>query len=195
MRKIYSSAKQLVVWLGHSDELSKLAMKIFATIAEISESHGRGAILRNVRFRAASLESNSFTVTHSLVDSIEIFISPRDIKAVLHWAKRSYWYRVWIIQEIILARQLVIYCGENTCSATDVLDFASILSRSTRLSTDLWVEVCPWSNICDTGMAFQVIRCRRARYFATPLRDWILMCKHSRCTEPYDSIYAFLGIA
>jgi hypothetical protein len=195
MGKIYSSAKQVVVWLGHPDELSKLAMKIFAAVAEISATMGRGAILGKVRFRAASSESNGFTVSHSLSGDTRILISPRELKAVRHWANRSYWYRVWIIQEIILARQLVIYCGESTCSATAVLDFASILSRSTRPSTDLWAEGCPWSSICDTGMAFKVVTCRRARYFATPLRDWIIMCRYSTCTEPYDSIYAFLGVA
>ena len=41
----------------------------------------------------------------------EIGLSKRWYKAWIHLYERSYWSRPWVVQEIILARQVILFCG------------------------------------------------------------------------------------
>ena len=47
----------------------------------------------------------------------------RKIEAVLRLCNRPYWRRLWIIQEVILARNAMLHCGKNSASWDDFSKF------------------------------------------------------------------------
>ncbi|KAK8062031.1 hypothetical protein PG994_008397 [Apiospora phragmitis] len=95
MRDIYRNAETVRVWLGRASETSPVAMRW------IDES--------------ASRHRSRFGVPGCLAD----YASPEDVRrsqtrrwrALLSLLERPYWRRVWIVQEIVLAKNLRLQCG------------------------------------------------------------------------------------
>lgn len=87
MRKIYSNARSVSVWLGKADASfdSDIAMEHLAT-----------------RTPCDAGKSN-----------VDNFWSLRQAKAILAFCEMNYWRRMWIIQEIMFAKQVTIYCGSK----------------------------------------------------------------------------------
>lgn len=91
MRDIYTSAKSVVVWLGPETNDSNTALNY---ICETFDRKKRAStILR--RKRPAPLWDS--TVETSVIDILD----------------RPYWRRLWVVQEILLARKIHILCGSR----------------------------------------------------------------------------------
>jgi hypothetical protein len=85
MRQIYSRASEVVVWLGPAEGDSDLRMKLL---------------------------NDCFSSTDSGLGLYASMNFPLHAKnAVINILVRKYWKRIWIIQEVLVARALYIYCG------------------------------------------------------------------------------------
>jgi hypothetical protein len=87
MRRIYTHAHSVWVWLGEADDLthSDIGMRYIRT----GEPFGD----REVNY--------------------EKLWNPRKARAVLGLCERGYWKRIWILQEIMLARKATVICGDQ----------------------------------------------------------------------------------
>jgi hypothetical protein len=94
MRQIYSSANRTVVWLGPRDEDSDSAFVICAQIS--NEAHSPVPDPK-------SSEVTSTASSHAAID--------KNYGSVLNLLKRSWWRRVWVVQEIVLAKKALVVCG------------------------------------------------------------------------------------
>ncbi|KAE9369831.1 HET-domain-containing protein, partial [Stipitochalara longipes BDJ] len=88
MREIYSKAKRTIVWLGEPEADSDLAM----TFLKKLETHPAPE-----EFALNTLNSIQ---DDTLYDSLQSLL-----------VKRPYWRRLWIIQELFCARDVVVHCG------------------------------------------------------------------------------------
>jgi hypothetical protein len=96
MRMIYESAEPVIAWIGESKENSDLAM---AFIANFTGSESDMDYMRqNVREQAS-----------------ETWVALSNL-----WS-RPYWERVWVIQEVAVARKVQIVCG-NVSISLDALE-------------------------------------------------------------------------
>ena len=59
-------------------------------------------------------------------DSADTSLSTKELsrrkKIMLSFIERPYWRRTWIVQEILIARKLVIHCGSDTMNWIDFVD-------------------------------------------------------------------------
>ncbi|RWA10708.1 hypothetical protein EKO27_g4385 [Xylaria grammica] len=95
MNTIYSEAKEVAVWLGPSANGSDSVMKAIRGCSELGGIGGRfGLMSRGLKLK----------IHHKKLDAL---------------LRRPYWDRLWIVQEIVLAKALGIYCGDSRCSAAD----------------------------------------------------------------------------
>ena len=78
MRKIYSSARQVIIWLGPATHQTAPAIHYI----------------------------NSF-IGEKQLDVIPPFVR----HTVLDMCRQAYWTRIWIVQEVIAARQITVICG------------------------------------------------------------------------------------
>jgi hypothetical protein len=96
MGRIYSEANNVLMWIGQESSDSDLAMGLLSEIQKLT-------ILEE-------LDSKKF-------QSIVFDASYND-----HWTalkqllNRPYWSRVWILQEVILSKQAILYCGSRNVS-------------------------------------------------------------------------------
>lgn len=92
--------------------------------------------------------------------------------------KRDYWRRLWIVQELELAKQIKILCGP------DILGFRDFSLLPWR---DNWEEHL----VCIEGFVYRIARGWRAR---SPLWKTISKYINALCADPRDHVYALLSI-
>ena len=102
MRHIYRQAKRVLSWLGQADKdtyfafslIERWADAILATFPRL-ESWPDGKAMREA------------------VKSIERLFDYEEWAAFATFAKKTYWERVWILQEVTLARHCLLICGRH----------------------------------------------------------------------------------
>lgn len=94
MVNIYANAIETVAWLGKAADNSDLALDLMHILSnyDAGQDTWENAMKRQDQLEEVAAYADHWT-------ALEIFLS------------RPYWNRVWIIQEIVFARQLLICCG------------------------------------------------------------------------------------
>jgi hypothetical protein len=102
MADTYRSASGVLVWLGESDEISQQAIQLIIVLAALPADVRRAMNPENMQ--------NADAVASSLGDSI----TPGHWKSLELFFNRTWFTRVWIIQEVILAEKVNLLCGTDT---------------------------------------------------------------------------------
>ena len=102
MGEIYSKATETIAWLGVGVDNSGKALQLIDVLAISPVKDGHNPLL-DERNQALKWLNND----------------PTGTKYEHHWAallklyQRSYWNRVWIIQEIVFAKKILVVCGSK----------------------------------------------------------------------------------
>ncbi|KAF2675777.1 HET-domain-containing protein [Lentithecium fluviatile CBS 122367] len=190
MPEIYRAAWTVVVWLGDSTPRSTLALQFVRDL---------------VTFKDASCERE---LEHSLREDPH-FLGSLQWLGLHELMERPYWYRLWIIQEVVMGgARAQIRCGNFA------LDWATFCCGISVLQEHLWLvkDECLQEDIRSTS--------------AQPISAWIttslhlvyrelsrLSCSGSRkdaenpsfgrlldlacgaqCLDPRDKVYALIGL-
>jgi hypothetical protein len=97
MTMIYEQATEAVVWLGLAFEDSDLAIQL---VHELYQHHESTEWITE-RFSNPDMKQK----LESLADLFE----------------RNYWRRIWIVQELTVAKEIVFYCGDSSIEAKRLL--------------------------------------------------------------------------
>lgn len=112
MGKIFSQAEEVISWLGPgSDRIARLFGRVMSSSLcheyESRSNHTSGSIYESADHARSALRSASKPFDEVWGnDSYEDFRSDLLTLAVV-----GYWYRSWIVQEVVLAREISILCG------------------------------------------------------------------------------------
>lgn len=115
MGDIYSSAKRVIAWIGEGDDDSDLAMDVFRRILTVGENQNVATVQESGRTPIGL----HIIKTRGNSDNRRNCIDISDMMAIIMWSSRSYWHRLWIVQELNLARNLTITVGERSISGED----------------------------------------------------------------------------
>jgi hypothetical protein len=88
MRTIYERAENVVIWLGSSSGSVSRTFSLLETIYEI--------------------RSSKTFVADMLQDKTNI----KSLEGIIKLYRRPYWYRIWVIQEVISAKKATVMCGK-----------------------------------------------------------------------------------
>lgn len=166
MQKIYKRASRVIIWLGSAKDDSDLAMDLLHMM-ETSRIDERQIVesqdLNRVAWRAA----------------------------LLALCQRSYWYRVWIMQEICLAPEYIVHCGSKSIPGTVFDESIKSLSRS-RDNDDAWHDALKETLAIRHITIFRYWAQRGYRFRLGQCMD---ICLDSFiATEPRDFIYGIRGL-
>lgn len=153
------------------------------------------------------LATNSSERAMHIID--RLYRSPSDLDQlrpdILHGThalcSRSYWQRLWIIQEIYLAKELQIYCGRDNVSGKAFEAFFLACSKYQFSKHADLVSQIRQSIALDAHMARRVDRLRDHKPFSLQghidFQAWLQVAveKEFLCSEPRDIIYALLGLS
>jgi hypothetical protein len=114
----------------------------------------------------------------SLIHNLKDLASEEDGSAVKDLLARPYWSRLWIVQEVILARDILVLCGSSMTSWSRFEDF-------------LKGDFLFWNS--DSHPAGNLIR-TRLETRAPLLFEAILRFKENECKDPRDKVYGLVGL-
>ena len=139
MSEIYSHAESVIVWLGVEDEYAAPA---FEAIEKIEEENTE----KSPSFMAwlTYIYTGSTAIFDAEVVAANILASlnyPRKIVkdgvAISHLLERTWWSRVWIVQELALSKEVLMVCGSLQIDFLDTFVFQLPTFRVPDSFTDL----------------------------------------------------------
>ena len=186
MKTIYTNASIVRVWLGESTEGSDEAMRILNVLG-----HGNPPRLANVRIDGRALDMG-------------------DVGNLRDLLTRSWWRRIRVQQEFVLASRLAMHCGSQCLNhetlSKFVVDIFEIISGWDYSPYDDTVLQEMWKGFSNLVYFLSMRRTHdhfthterlpgdvqyRMSYFLQSL----CMGRDYGCANPRDSIYGLLGLA
>lgn len=170
MKLIYTNASDVYVWLGGEADDSKIAMSFL--------SRGGPKPLR-------PRGSGFFPVW-----------TPREARALVELCERPYWRRMWIIQEVIHAENIRVWCGDQSA---DWLAFDKLYGSLKTLDDMGWathhrhaIAVLQSSALT---MVWQRAHWRHPETPVPTLQTLVEVFQEWKCSDLRDKVYALVGIA
>ncbi|PMD23285.1 hypothetical protein NA56DRAFT_644186 [Hyaloscypha hepaticicola] len=157
MGQIYSFAKSVFVWLGLHADGSEHFFESGPVDNQFQLKGGGG--------------------TPGLSTSISTKVATN---APISLYSRAYWVRTWIVQEIVLALRVDVFCGDRFCNWYFFISHTREKSEYDRTASDYAIR-----NI----MAFRDMGQRM------PLRRLLFRFHMTQCFDPRDLVYSLLNIA
>lgn len=115
--------------------------------------------------------------------------------ALVRFLERSYWTRIWVVQEYLLAQDITIHCGCETVDGRDLdMAFNSILQFKVEEHVQYPSYFKEIIKSIDNSVGKRIIQRRRDGGKQT-LADLIEATKSSKCHDPHDRIYAIIALA
>jgi hypothetical protein len=167
IRQIYSKARSFWVWLGEADEdtHSDTVMRFLASRKPLHDTHF----------------------------NIGISLSPAEARAILALCERMYRKRIWIIQEVMLAKHAKILCGNKQLEWARLQDFLEDLRAI--LDRGGAIRITRVSDILDSTAA-GVVRAKSKWNDKPQSLIFLLELYREHLSSDYrDKVYALHGLA
>ncbi|KAG5757579.1 hypothetical protein H9Q72_014279 [Fusarium xylarioides] len=137
MGNIYSSATQVLVWLGPSQDDSDELMEAWQGIGQKAQEFGLESYMNPQSYYLISAlargkepsDETAVSFQSLLSSTVEVFAPLLKGMALKKWFERPYFSRVWIIQEFCLCPDTIFVCGSKTIPV-DFVKFAVLLLQT-----------------------------------------------------------------
>ncbi|RSL60501.1 hypothetical protein CEP54_006753 [Fusarium duplospermum] len=203
MGRIYSSALVVYSWVGPNDYT--LAFKTLATLARlVRERAGERLCSERVMFQLDWLRQ------HPDLCGSKFEAGGNPWRSVCSLAAEKYWKRVWVLQEVVLARRLRLLSSGDTILGWEDVELVS--GCMVRLVIKVWTKkqrkpsfISQQAWILMRGLSvwsvFGLVNGGREQVRMRPTEqpgyaDWVLtfFASQLEATDPRDYIYGLLGI-
>lgn len=111
MAQIYSSARSSIVWLGPEDETTCIARDAVTRLNMAPFQDARAAAWRFINKSHQDLTQEGIGG-----------ISAWHVQSVLNLIRRSWFGRTWVLQEVVLAKEIEILCGSHRFTWTELFE-------------------------------------------------------------------------
>lgn len=169
MGQIFSEADQVFAWTGSEANDSDCAMDILYSISTASPS-------------------DSISMVKALKENY------RAREAILTLCNRSYWKRIWTLQERVLAKDLVFMCGSKSIAERQLYECLPLIIAAEESLRTKYTDFLGIS-LYDTVGYRQI--CASFWRIDKKLNDWLQVCAECDllATDPRDYVYALLSIS
>lgn len=189
MGEIYKEAKQVLVWLGQASPDEEAAITMMPAITKILAVNApKGALSPSIptTFEAIGLPPYS----HSVWTALGSIMS------------RSWFSRVWTLQEAVLPPKARVLCGSREIAWETLVEFASIVNQNCGSHFINWTMTgdpdiaAPHHNGYDA--VYLVDHCRdglKKDVYGVPLKLLLNASRRREAQNPVDMIFGMLGMA
>jgi hypothetical protein len=193
MADIYSSAETVMAWLGEEDEYTGRSFELIEKLSAYPPE-----ILQQITPR-------TFAKQESLLGQ---FIRQEYWEALAILFQRAYFTRVWIIQEVVLAKHVEVFCGmhlslwvhfENVSHFLSTSSWARYLRQDRTANFPGKISLDPLSAMTtiNHSLPAKLRAIRRDRQKGDYSRTFLYALIRSRvfkASDPRDKVYALLGL-
>ena len=194
MTSVYGQASQVVIWLGLESNTSTRAINF---LHELTTTLGRESQHKDI------VPSSTFG---GRLSHLHPFYND-NWSALVQFFLRPYWNRVWILQELAVAKEAVFYCGGATFSwyllgSLDIITEQLLAmnvhnpKRKHPFSHDHYDTMSRVLHVVKmVSLRMGYLRSKQEGGISLPI-PWLLTHSHGRLvTELRDYVYGILGMA
>ncbi|QIX01744.1 hypothetical protein AMS68_007261 [Peltaster fructicola] len=184
MGTIYEQAAKTIVWLGDGNEQTTAAFALLMKLRKLAEYRSLIAAL------AECTPVEALQHAQVVVNAVDAGTELGDgIAGVFVVLKRAWFSRLWTVQEVVVAKSQLFYCGQDSCSLDDIVALATLAE---------YYERSCWQirNMVRAAKMLWKYAVEYRKHQRSPL--WTLLDAFSQtlyvCSEPHDRIYALLAL-
>ncbi|KAH7322758.1 heterokaryon incompatibility protein-domain-containing protein [Stachybotrys elegans] len=176
MGDVYKTADEVIIWLGPSDDSIDALMELIVLV----DQHATEAYA----FGTTKLWSS---LCQQAMAGLERELSPevrlKHVHALEALLRRSWFSRVWVLQEVAKARNATAYCGSSSCAARTFALMPSLLGVQANSHVQAVLDILP--------------RLRNNTWWSSTrsLHDLMIRFEKSEASVQRDRIYALLGLS
>jgi hypothetical protein len=179
MKMVYEQATEVVVWLGLTYKDSDLAIQL----AQELYQHRESTEWITKRFSKPDMKQK-------LESLAELFA-------------RKYWWRIWIVQELTIARKIVVYCGESSIEAKSLHGVQQLFRRMGNFDgfpKDLLFKILQGNSVSRVLLrtsGIQTIYYWKQELVSTKPSFYTCLLHHyfRESSDPRDMIYGLAALA
>ncbi|KAE9367374.1 HET-domain-containing protein [Stipitochalara longipes BDJ] len=181
MRDVYYNAEKVIVWLGANEDESEMVLQNMEAFLEW------GLQVRRTGFTP---EQEEWPRLNPPPDSL--------CRALGRFLTRAWFHRVWVVQEMLLAKEALLVCG-NRFVDWDVFCRAVLLMSENGLGymlANVYGVMSPMVSvaIANLGELDRLFQKRRESLSAVDFIKLLKMGRFRKVTEQVDRVYGFLGL-
>ncbi|KAF8858347.1 HET-domain-containing protein [Acephala macrosclerotiorum] len=190
MRDIFEHAHQVIVWLGLGNNVISGAMDLIAELA---------------RHDLFWDKSNLLDCQKWLIEKLSNPVWKPHWEGIIQIYKNSYWNRLWIVQEIVVARQhheVPVLCNTKRIAVKELGQIEYHMNKLARIKS---------IDVSSRTLAYDIYRAgREVLWLNSHARKWdprsnrrseltllvnLARYYEQQCLDPRDKVYALLGIS
>jgi Heterokaryon incompatibility protein (HET) len=186
MATIYHSADTVVVWLGEDDEDTERGFDLIRVLGRCCDECLTKITPKNLG-------------SEEMLGILGPLGDKSSWKSVAKLFQRRYFVRVWIIQEITLAKTVLALCGKHFIDWDDVIKVSKFLTVT---SWTRWIcpaRVLPAPDSPQSNHAIPSLleanKRTRNRGDKDIMLHFLIRSRRFEASDPRDKVYALLGIA
>ncbi|KAB8291751.1 hypothetical protein EYC80_006546 [Monilinia laxa] len=179
MGDIYSGASKVIVWLGNAEDKSDDAIKMLQDIS------AQVVLKRTEQISDEEYENRLGHLSNNY--------SHKDWKALVALCQRPYWSRIWVLQEVHLAKTYEVRCGSKFIGGAEFQSSIAPFAAGV-IKTDISSDYC---RIISTSAVAAHRLAKDISSQSNTLRRWIIVTSSGGfiSKKPHDMIYALLGVS
>ncbi|CBX96641.1 hypothetical protein IAQ61_005495 [Plenodomus lingam] len=224
MARIYGKASLVISWLGPADDASELAIPLIERLKNLEcvqniNNDYSAAPQYSITLNRRHWVNTDFTETNpddisterlGEADAREIVaIGSRHYQSLVRFLARRYFFRCWVLQELMLGKELCMLCGTQEVQLSDLHKVAVFVSSVRKLRPDGSVGQAlslPMKGprgfeheraIIELWQHRQQLMKRPQSLSPKPLLTFahlLALARVSGCRDPRDKIYSLLGL-
>jgi hypothetical protein len=170
MKLIFERAESVLIWIGSESATSQSAFKLVRDLLACAEEQLPGLVRDPSR--------------------IEQFEALRQL------FYRDYWWRIWVIQEVVVAKKAMIYCGPESISWKDLSAVGGILQYAKDHLADIMFHDKPDSIYKLLSSGPRSLKLPEHSGTKQPrLLDLLLAHRSKYSSDPRDKVFGLIGIS
>lgn len=195
MGELFSRADRVLAWLGPAHGVFTEIESLVRTHMEYFETACFANCRQDHQCDCKPRDRDDYGFEHVAgricYACYAIWQGVRQEKALLDISHLSYWTRLWIIQELVLAKQVILFVGQTKLSTLQLVKFYELMDQFGQLNYPLGQPSREVSRVLALiGLDRNVLSANLSWLDALSR----LSFKHLKCTEPRDLIFGLLGL-
>jgi hypothetical protein len=178
MKSIYQKSNRIIIWLGLQYKNSKYAIEFLSNI----DRFGDLKALYNSILEIAPQEA------------VANLISKKHLAATVHLCVRLYWRRVWILQEVALAREINLYCSGHSIHWDILRNAFDNIHRDPNFFFETLPGLDLLQSIIFRYWGPNILEWGKSKESQPPLSSLLLKRKTKLSKDPRDKIYGLLNL-
>jgi hypothetical protein len=189
MQDIYTKATQVLIWLGTESEM--IGEKTKLPVSDIFLEHFSRMATEIRELEVAGRDGLSSALYQELKSEVRNADSPLS-KGLIDVVHRRWWGRVWVVQEVAVAKKALLICAEKTASYYEFHHWQNLVfGDKTAEAYQIWAL---FDRADDQKSLIQLTRQDPNLYdqfFIISVLRWVGMLEAS---DPRDKIFGMLGL-